>query len=197
MESATPRIIDLNAESAKHTLFRGRTPTTSLTDHKGTVTQLGQYRDGILLLSKSAGTGHWETHPEDELLYVLDGAIAVDILAQDRVQTVAAGAGMIAVVPPGAWRRVRSVDGTTVMSATIPGDHIDLDVADPRAVAGGPASGAARIETDVANAVVDLNGLDGRGSHRQRRSTGPVPRRCNVWDQVIGNGSLGVASDRR
>jgi quercetin dioxygenase-like cupin family protein len=157
MASGTPRIFDLNAESAKLTMFRGRTPATTFAERKGTATQLTTYRDGILLLGKSAGTGHWETHPEDELLYVLDGAMTVDIVAQDRVQSFAVGAGMIAVVPPGAWHRVRSADGATVMSATIPGDHIDLDVADPRTVEHGPASGAVRIATDMANAIVDLN----------------------------------------
>jgi mannose-6-phosphate isomerase-like protein (cupin superfamily) len=39
---------------------------------------------------------------------------------------------MIAIVPPGVWHRFRSVDGKTTVSTTIPGDHIDLDVDDPR-----------------------------------------------------------------
>jgi mannose-6-phosphate isomerase-like protein (cupin superfamily) len=156
MENGTTRIIDLNAETAKLTMFHGRTPTTTFAERRGTATQLGPYRDGILLLSKSAGTGHWETHPEDELLYVLDGAMTVDILAEDRVQSIAVSAGMIAVVPPGAWHRVYSPGGVTVMSATIPGDHIDLDVANPRLVGPDPASGA-RVATDMTNEVVDLN----------------------------------------
>ena len=155
MASGTPRIIDLNVESAKLTMYRGRTPTTTFAQRKGSATQLGPYRDGMLLLSESAGTGHWETHPEDELLYVLDGAMTVDIVAQDRVQTIAVGAGMIAVVPPGAWHRVHSTNGATVFSATIPGDHIDLDVADPRTVERDPTPDAARI--DPPNDVVDLN----------------------------------------
>jgi mannose-6-phosphate isomerase-like protein (cupin superfamily) len=154
MASRTPRIIDLNAESTKLTMFHGRTPTTTFLERSGTATQLGEYRDGILLLSKSAGTGHWETHPEDELLYVLDGAMTLDILAQDRVQSIAVGTGMIAVVPPGAWHRVYSAEGVTVMSATIPGDHIDLDIADPRTAARYPPAGVA---ADGAPDVVDLN----------------------------------------
>jgi len=125
-------IIDVHAEAAKLRMFRGRTPTTTFAERKGTAVQLGTYRDGMLLLSKSAGTGHWETHPEDEMLYVLDGAIAVDIVERDTVQSVELSAGMMCIVPPGAWHRVRSTDGATVMSAVIPGDHIDLDVDDPR-----------------------------------------------------------------
>ena len=69
-----PTIIDVNAEAAKLTMFRGKTPQTTRAERKGSSTQLGVYRDGLLLLGKSSGTGHWETHPEDELIYVLDGS---------------------------------------------------------------------------------------------------------------------------
>jgi mannose-6-phosphate isomerase-like protein (cupin superfamily) len=132
MESRTPHIIDLAAECAKLTMFRGLTPRTTRAERKGSAAQLPRYRDGLLLLGKSAGTGHWETHPEDELVYVLDGAATLDIVQKDGPQSFALGAGMIAVVPPGAWHRFRSVDGKTTMSAVVPGEHIDLDVDDPR-----------------------------------------------------------------
>jgi len=129
-----PTIIDLNAETAKLTMFRGQTPRTTRAERKSSTTQLARYRDGLLLLGKSAGTGHWETHPEDELVYVLDGAATLDIVQEDGPQSLALGAGMIAVVPRGAWHRFRSADGRTTMSATIPGENIDLDVDDPRPV---------------------------------------------------------------
>src|SRR6267378_3203252 len=61
-----PTIIDLNAEAAKLTMFRGLTPQTTRAERKGSAAQLPPYRDGLLLLGKSAGTGHWETHPPDE-----------------------------------------------------------------------------------------------------------------------------------
>src|SRR6266436_5501937 len=127
-----PTIIDLNAETAKLTMFRGQTPRTTRAERKGSTTQLGRYRDGLLLLGKSAGTGHWETHPEDELVYVLDGAATLDIVQKDGPQSFALSAGMIAIVPQSVWHRFHSADGRTTMSATIPGDHIDLDVDDPR-----------------------------------------------------------------
>jgi hypothetical protein len=38
----------------------------------------------------------------------------------------------MAVVPQGAWHRFRSPEGGTSWSATLPGDHIELDVDDPR-----------------------------------------------------------------
>jgi quercetin dioxygenase-like cupin family protein len=132
MESRTPHIIDLAAECAKLTMFRGLTPQTTRAERKGSAAQLPRYRDGLLLLGKSAGTGHWETHPEDELVHVLDGAATLDIVQGDGPHSFALGAGMIAVVLPGVWHRFRSVDGKTTMSAVIPGEHIDLDVDDPR-----------------------------------------------------------------
>jgi quercetin dioxygenase-like cupin family protein len=128
-----PTIIDLDTEAAKLTMFRGQTPQTTRAERKGSTTQLARYRDGLLLLGKSAGTGHWEAHPEDELVCVLDGAATLDIVHEGGPQSFALGAGMIAVVPPGAWHRFRSVDGRTTMSAVVPGEHIDLDVDDLRA----------------------------------------------------------------
>ena len=154
MESGIPRIIDLDAEAAKLAMFRGRTPQTTFAERKGSAVQLGDYRDGILLLSKSAGTGHWETHPEDELLYVLDGAMTVDILNADEPRSFTLGAGMVGIVPPRAWHRVRSADGMSVLSATLPGDHIDLDVDDPRIAGHQPP-----IEAETASypSLIDLN----------------------------------------
>src|SRR5258708_26408889 len=133
MEGKMPTIIDVNAEAAKLTMFRGLTPQTKRAERKGSAAHLPPYRDGLLLLGKSAGTSHWETHPEDELVHILDGAATLDVVQQDGLRSFALGAGMIAIVPPGVWHRFRSADGKTSMSRTIPGDHIELDVDDPRA----------------------------------------------------------------
>jgi quercetin dioxygenase-like cupin family protein len=135
MQSRTPSIIDLNAELAKLTMFRGLTPQTKRAERRGSGTQLGPYRDGILIAGKSAGTSHWETHPEDELVHVLDGTKTREIVCDDGPpKSFVVRAGMIAVVPQGAWHRFRSAEGGTTWSATLPGDHIELDVDDPRTV---------------------------------------------------------------
>ena len=70
MESKTPSIIDLNAELAKLTMFRGLTPRTTRAERQGSATLLGSYRDGILFAGKNAGTSHWEDHAEDELVHI-------------------------------------------------------------------------------------------------------------------------------
>ena len=127
-----PTIIDVNAEAAKLNMFRGLTPLTKREERKGTATQLGRYRNGLLLLGKSSGKGHWEIHPEDELIYVLEGNTTLDIVEGDGPpQSYPIGAGMMVIVPPNAWHRFRS-DGATVWSAVIPGPHIEADIDDPR-----------------------------------------------------------------
>jgi quercetin dioxygenase-like cupin family protein len=134
MEGYMPSIVDLTAEAAKLTMFRGLTPLTKRAERKGSAAQLPRYRDGLLLLGKSAGTSHWETHPEDELVHVLDGSKTLEIVCDDGPpKSFELGPGTIAIVPRGAWHRVLSKNGGTTFSATIPGDHIELDVDDPRA----------------------------------------------------------------
>ena len=134
MESRTPSIIDLNAELAKLTMFRRRTPQSTMADRKGSGARLAAYRDGSLFATKFAGKGHWERHPAgEELIHVLDGAGTVEIVGEDGSQLFALRAGMLAVVPQGAWHRFHSSEGVTVMFATPnPSEHIERDVDDPR-----------------------------------------------------------------
>ena len=152
MESKTPSIIDLDAELAKLTMFRGLTPQTKRAERRGSGTQLGSYRDGILIAGKSAGTSHWETHPEDELVCVLDGTKTLEIVCDDGPpKSFVLRAGMIAVVPQGAWHRFRSAEGGTTWSATLPGDHIELDVDDPRTVE------PKKVIVSETPSIIDLN----------------------------------------
>jgi len=133
MTSGTPTIVDLNAELAKLTMFRGLTPRTTRAERQGSATLLGGYRDGILFAGKNAGTSHWEDHAEDELVHVLDGKKTLDIVCDDGPpKSFELRAGMIAIVPKGTWHRFRSAEGGTTFSATLPGDHIESDADDPR-----------------------------------------------------------------
>jgi len=138
MESRTP---SLNAELAKLTMFRGRTPQSTMADRKGSGARLAAYRDGVLFATKFAGKGHWERHPTgDELIHVLDGTGTLEIVGEDGSQSFALRAGMIAVNPQGVWHRFHSSEGVTVMFATPnPSEHIELDVDDPRTVERKPA----------------------------------------------------------
>ena len=154
MESRTPSIIDLNAELAKLTMFR-RTPQSTREETKGSVARLASYRDGLLLAIKASGTNHWERHlTGDELVHILDGAATLEIVSEDGPpKSFALRAGMIAVIPQGAWHRALSLEGKTEMTATpFPGDHIELDVDDPRTAERTPAAPMAMTPS-----IIDLN----------------------------------------
>lgn len=141
MESKTPSIIDLNAELAKLRMCR-RTPQSTMADRKGSVARLASYRDGLLLAIKMAGKDHWESHlTGDELIHILDGTAILEIVCDDGPpKSFALRAGMMAVIPQGAWHRFLSSEGATLMAATpFPGEHIELDVDDPRMVERKPA----------------------------------------------------------
>ena len=130
-----PSIVDLTAELAKLTMFRGRTPRSTNADRKDSSTRLAAYRDGAMSLTKFAGKGHWESHPADELIHVLDGTATLEMVVDDRRQSFALHAGMIAVNPQGTWHRFSSADGVALLAVTpSPSEVIDLDVDDPRQV---------------------------------------------------------------
>ena len=136
MASKTPRIIDLNAEVAKLKMFR-RTPAATAADREGSVAELASYRDGLLLAIKASGKDHWERHlAGDELVHVLDGTATLEIVCDDGPpQSFALRAGMIAVIPQGAWHRLLSSEGATQVAVTpFPGESIEHDVDDPREV---------------------------------------------------------------
>jgi mannose-6-phosphate isomerase-like protein (cupin superfamily) len=129
-------IIDLKAVLAKLTILHGRTPETSTAERKGTAARLAPYRDGVIFASKFSGKGAWERHPEgDELVQIVDGTATLHIITEDGPQSFALSAGMLAIVPQGAWHRFHCAGGVTLITAT-PGtsEHVRLDIDDPRTV---------------------------------------------------------------
>ena len=136
MASKTPRIVDLDAEIAKLKMFR-RTPAATAADREGSVAELARYRDGLLLGIKASGKDHWERHfAGDELVHILDGAATLEIVCDDGPpKSFALRAGMIAVIPQGAWHRLLSSAGATQVAVTpFPGESMEHDVDDPREI---------------------------------------------------------------
>jgi mannose-6-phosphate isomerase-like protein (cupin superfamily) len=159
MQSRTPSIIDLDAELAKLTMFP-RTPQSTREETKGSVARLASYRDGLLLAIKASGKDHWERHlTGDELVHILDGSATLEIVCDDGPpRSFELRAGMIAVIPQGAWHRALSSEGKTEMTATpFPGDHIELDVDDPRTVERKPARA---IEENIGARLPSIIDLD-------------------------------------
>jgi mannose-6-phosphate isomerase-like protein (cupin superfamily) len=136
-----PSIIDLTAEVAKLKMFR-RTPAATAADRKGSVADLAPYRDGLLLAIKASGKDHWERHLAGaELVHILDGSATLEIVCDDGPpKSFALRAGMVAVIPQGAWHRLLSSEGATQMAVTpFPGETLEVDVDDPRTVEGKPS----------------------------------------------------------
>ena len=141
MESRIPTIVDLTAELAKLTMFRGLTPWTKREERWGSAMLLGRYRDGALTATKFAGRGHWEAHlAGDELIYIVDGTATLEIVCDDGPpESFELRAGMIAVNPQGVWHRFQSSHGLTLMTLTpSPSEVVELDIDDPRTVAREP-----------------------------------------------------------
>jgi mannose-6-phosphate isomerase-like protein (cupin superfamily) len=141
MESRMPGISDLSAELAKLTMCR-RTPQSTMEDRKGSVARLASYRDGLLLAIKMSGKDHWETHlTGDELIHIIDGGATLEMVCDDGPpRSFELRAGMMAVIPQGAWHRFQSAEGATLIAVTpFPGHTIELDVDDPRTVERKPA----------------------------------------------------------
>ena len=129
-------IVDLKTELGKLTMLQGRTPQMTEADRKGTnaFATLTPFRDGNIFSAKFSGNGAWERHPNgDELVQVVEGETKFHIMTDQGKETHTLKAGMLVVVPQGAWHRFESPDGVALMTATPkPTEHLTVDVDDPR-----------------------------------------------------------------
>jgi mannose-6-phosphate isomerase-like protein (cupin superfamily) len=138
-------IIDLKAEFGKLAMLRGRRPEMTEAERKasGGFATLAPFRDGNIFSAKFAGDGAWERHPSgDELVQVVDGSTTLHIMTEDGPQSYALRAGMVVIVPQGAWHRFHSPEGVSLVTATPkPTEHLTVDVEDPRTLTTAQLSG--------------------------------------------------------
>jgi quercetin dioxygenase-like cupin family protein len=127
-------VVDLNAEFAKLTMLKGRTPTSSEAERKGAFARLAAYRDGAIFTAKFAGKSAWERHPQgEEIVQIVDGATTLHLLTPEGRQSLTLGAGMVVIVPQNTWHQFEAPEGVSVMTATPqPTEHLRVDVEDPR-----------------------------------------------------------------
>jgi mannose-6-phosphate isomerase-like protein (cupin superfamily) len=146
MEGRMVTIVDVKGETQKLNMLKGRRPDMTEADRKGTnaFTTLTPFRDGNLFAAKFSGNGAWERHPNgDELVQVIDGETKFHIITDEGPQTHILKAGMLVIVPQGAWHRFESPEGVCLMTATPkPTEHLTVDVADPRTLNDRQRSGA-------------------------------------------------------
>jgi mannose-6-phosphate isomerase-like protein (cupin superfamily) len=124
-------ITDLNAELAKLSLLRGRTPQTTAAERveKRALARLMPYRDGAVFIAKFAGSGVWERHPKgDEIVQIIDGTTTLHVIRDSRSEAFTLSAGAFVVIPQGAWHRFESAEGVSLMTATPqPSEFTTLD----------------------------------------------------------------------
>jgi mannose-6-phosphate isomerase-like protein (cupin superfamily) len=139
-------IVDFAAELGKLAMLKGRTPQMTEADRKGTnaFATLSPFRDGNIFSAKFAGNGAWERHPNgDELVQVVEGETKFHIITDEGKQTHHLKAGMLVIVPQGAWHRFEAPDGVCLITATPkPTEHLTVDVEDPRTLSAAQKSDA-------------------------------------------------------
>lgn len=115
--------IDIEAVLATQTFLEGR---TRFSDTKGTFARLAEYRDGAIFAGGFSGVSQWERHPNgDEIVQILKGSVTLTLVTAEGSETLDLHAGMIAIVPQGAWHQFHAPDGVTIMTTTPqPTEHI-------------------------------------------------------------------------
>lgn len=97
---------------------------------------LGGFDDGHagVFWSEAGGPSPWEMHPTgDELLYVLEGEIAIEIRPgkSGPSATIRVSTGEMLVVPRGHWHRHNMLEKTKKFYLT-PGESLHSTAEDPR-----------------------------------------------------------------
>ncbi len=125
------KAVDIHQEIAKQTFLHGRSEATESEAGEAFAT-LAAFGNGAIFAGGFSGETPWERHPNgDELVQILDGRTTLTIMTDDGPQALDMTAGMLAVVPQGAWHRFHAPDGVTVLTATPqPTDHSFAE--DPR-----------------------------------------------------------------
>ncbi len=115
--------IDINAVLATQNFLEGR---TRFSDTKGTFARMAEYRDGAIFAGGFSGVSQWERHPNgDEIVQILKGSVTLSLITPEGQETMDLKAGMIAIVPQGAWHQFNAPDGVTIMTTTPqPTEHI-------------------------------------------------------------------------
>ncbi len=123
--------VDIRNEIAKRPFLHGRSAATESEAGKAFAT-LAAFNNGAIFAGGFSGETPWERHRNgDELVHILDGCTTLTILTDTGAQALDMTAGMLAVVPQGAWHRFHAPDGVTVLTATPqPTDHSFAE--DPR-----------------------------------------------------------------
>ncbi len=123
--------VDIAATLATLPVLHGRDETTE-EQADAAFAQLGTLGNAGVFAGSFSGRSPWERHANgDELVHILAGATTLTIMTDTGPVAHDMTAGMLIVVPQGAWHRFDAPDEVTVLTATPqPTDHTFAD--DPR-----------------------------------------------------------------
>jgi len=129
--------IDIRSELARLPFLHGRGKDTTEAETDAAFTTLSPYRDGGVFGGSFSGESQWERHPQgDEIVYVLDGAARLNLIAENdsEPESLEMTAGMMVVIPRGCWHLFQVPDGVTLVTVTPqPTEHLAAD--DSRSIA--------------------------------------------------------------
>src|SRR5262245_41219353 len=82
------------------------TATTTAAEADAALLQLANFNQCMVGVIRFAGETPWERHPDDEMLYVVDGVVDVTIIDKDGALSVTkVHKGEICIVPADRWHR--------------------------------------------------------------------------------------------
>jgi mannose-6-phosphate isomerase-like protein (cupin superfamily) len=96
--------------------------------------EFAPFNDASFAVFRGDNVDHsdWELHPNtDELLFVLEGSVTVEILTSESTERYGLIAGQFVVVPRGLWHRHVDIRDLVELYFT-PGESIQSDAVDPR-----------------------------------------------------------------
>ena len=93
--------------------------------------KLGAFHGCTIGLVRFSGMTHWERHPGQELLQIIEGAVEVRTRAKDGLGAVNLKAGSLFVVPPMLWHCVVGSPEAALLFVTPDGtEHSDEEPQD-------------------------------------------------------------------
>lgn len=117
------------------------------------LTSLNECTVGV---SRMAGASHWECHPGDELLHVLEGDAEVETAIAGRTVHTALPQGSLLICPAGLWHRVCARSDVMSLFFATPGEGTVASEGDAPPAGGGRPGSAALVAHDVSAVVCDV-----------------------------------------
>jgi mannose-6-phosphate isomerase-like protein (cupin superfamily) len=109
------------------------TPSTTFEQAMAAHRMFGMFNQCQLGVIRYSGLVPWECHPKgDELLYVLDGTIALTVFTDGEPLQTTLSTGSLFIVPKGLWHRPIPESIATLLFATPTEGNAHSFSADPR-----------------------------------------------------------------